>query len=1421
MKMRIFLTLFAAGLSLLAGPSVAADGDDIPGSLAGTLSGKPKYPKLDSQLNRLATQAAQSGQGGGDVITTSALMYSGTSVAVTVHLTRGSDAIADFITEGGGIAANVGEDYVEAYVPPPLLAALSELEGVLRVDTVLPPQPHILSQGRASHGVPAWNTRGLTGAGVKVGIIDAGFEGFAALMGTELPSTVTARCYTSIGVFTSSIADCENGEVHGTAVAEAIVDIAPQATLYVANEVSGADGVAIATWMAEQGVTVINRSLGSVWQGPGDGTSPNPNNVFTMIDTAVSGGALFANSAGNSAEETWYGTFVDSDSDRFHEFSVGDPTNTISASQGQVVTIELRWNDTWGGASRDLNLGLYDSSLSLVASSIGEQSGGVGHIPYERLTYLVQTSGTYHLGAFHFAGTAPSWLQIRSFSGQGLQHATAARSVEPASESFNPGLLAVGAAPWFDDDTIESFSSQGPTIDGRTKPDIVGVDGGTSATYGPGGFFGTSQATPHVAGLAALVKQRFPSMTPSQVATYLKANALARGTAPNNTWGFGLAQLPAIEPGAPSSVEATPGDGQATATWNAPADGGSTITGYTVTASPGGNTAAVNGSTLSAVVTGLANGTGHTFTVTATNAIGTGEASTPSASVTPSGPPDPPTGVAAVAGNGLAAVSWTAPASDGGSPITSYNVTSTPGGLTATVDGSTLSAVVTGLSNGTSYVFNVGASNAVGSSGTSTSSAAVTPAGPPDPPTGVSAVAGDRQATVDWDAPVFDGGSPIIGYSVTSNPDGITVAVDGSTLSASVTGLTKTVPYTFTVTATNTVGTSEVSTSSVAVTPVGPPDAPTGVAATPSDGQATVTWNAAANGGSTTTGYTVTASPGGNTTAVGGATLIAVVSGLANGTPHTFTLVAANAVGTSTPSAPSAAVTPSGPSDPPTGVTSVAGNGQATVAWTAPASDGGSPITSYNVTSTPGNLTAAVDGSTLSAIVTGLTNGTAYTFVVGANNGFGASGPSAPSATSTPTGPPLAPLNVTAIPGNTQAAVSWSAPSSDGGSPITQYNIVSSPDGLTQFVNGSELTGLVTGLTNGTAYTFTVTALNALGASPPSTSSPSVVPRRLPDAPTNVRAIAGDESATITWDAPDDGGSPILQYNVSSTPEALGVTVDASTLNATVTGLTNFVAYTFTVTAVNVVGSGLPSAQSNEVTPPNDPPEVTVSPSTTGDEGALLSLQLASFTDSDVADTHTASVDWGDGTTTTAAVVESGGAGTITASHTYVDDGDKTVTVTVTDSFGGATSDSFTIVIGNVAPTVLAESNLTTAGLTSITPSVHFTDIGILDTHSAEIDWGDGATSTAVIDAARRFVKGGHTYSSTGQFTVTVTVTDNAGDSGSDGLTINVTSAPVAVSIPSLSTWGLVAMALALVAAFALRRRSFDRLRMSGDQGSE
>jgi subtilisin family serine protease len=201
-------------------------------------------------------------------------------------------------------------------------------------------------------------------------------------------------------------------------------------------------------------------------------------------------------------------------------------------------------------------------------------------------------------------------------------------------------MIAVGAASWQTPDTIETFSSLGPTTDGRTKPDLVGADRGDSVSYGALGFAGTSQASPHVAGLAALVRQQFPSFTPAQVAGYLKDNALPRGTEPNNTWGHGLAELPSLTPGAPTNVSATAGDGQATVTWTVPmADGGTPVTQYVVTSAAVvvAVTSTVASSTVSGTVTGLTNGTAYTFTVAAENSVGVGQSSSASNAVTPPG----------------------------------------------------------------------------------------------------------------------------------------------------------------------------------------------------------------------------------------------------------------------------------------------------------------------------------------------------------------------------------------------------------------------------------------------------------------------------------------------------------------------------------------------------------------------------------------------------------------------------------------------------------------------------------------------------------------------------------------------------------------------------------------------------------------
>lgn len=194
---------------------------------------------------------------------------------------------------------------------------------------------------------------------------------------------------------------------------------------------------------------------------------------------------------------------------------------------------------------------------------------------------------------------------------------------------------------------------------------------------------------------------------------------------PGNLWMTGTAQFPL--PWAPTNAVAVAGDRSATVTWSAPGfDGGNTISTYTVTASPGGAVATVAGSAAQATVTGLADATPYTFTVTALNLVGSSAASAPSNSVIPIAVPGPPIGVHASPGIGSATVSWAPPASIGSSPITAYTVTVTPGGSTLNA-GVQTTAEVSGLTNGTTYSFTVVATNAAGTGAASVASNKTTP----------------------------------------------------------------------------------------------------------------------------------------------------------------------------------------------------------------------------------------------------------------------------------------------------------------------------------------------------------------------------------------------------------------------------------------------------------------------------------------------------------------------------------------------------------------------------------------------------------------------------------------------------------------------------------------------------------------------
>ena len=433
--------------------------------------------------------------------------------------------------------------------------------------------------------------------------------------------------------------------------------------------------------------------------------------------------------------------------------------------------------------------------------------------------------------------------------------------------------------------------------------------------------------------------------------------------------------------------------------------------------------------------------------------------------------------------------------------------------------------------------------------------------------------------------------------------------------------------YTLSEVATNAGGNSPASTSNV-VKPFIKPDPPTNVIADVSgfSGKANVRWTAPFNGVLDISSYTVTSSPVGGIATINFAARSALVTGLTNGSNYTFTVVATNAGGSSTVSAPSNVVKPFTKPDPPTNVIAVCGfSDKANIRWTAPF-NGGSDIYSYTVTSSPVGGIATINFAARSALVTGLTNGSNYTFTVVATNAGGSSAVSAPSNSIRPFTKPDPPTNVIAdVSGfSGEANVRWTAPF-NGDLDISSYTVTSSPVGGIATINFVARSALVTGLRNRSNYTFTVVATNAGGSSVASAPSNSIIPFIKLYPPTNVIAdVSGfNRHANVRWTVPTNNGLKIIGYHVTSNPNTTPVIVRSLTITGstptivttsipTTTSfntLTNGQPYTFTViTMYEFNSSSEPSSPSNSVTPtsgpnppmlgtaPNPPTNVTVTP---------------------------------------------------------------------------------------------------------------------------------------------------------------------------------------------------------------------------------
>ena len=521
-------------------------------------------------------------------------------------------------------------------------------------------------------------------------------------------------------------------------------------------------------------------------------------------------------------------------------------------------------------------------------------------------------------------------------------------------------------------------------------------------------------------------------------------------------------------------------------------------------------------------------------------------------------------------------LSWTAPASDGGSAITKHQHRHKTGSnafgawtdipdSTATEANATSYTVkgLTATNPPTTFTFEVQAINANGDSGESNQASATVDV--PDT-TFPTLTEGNQKITVQWPTP-DNNGSAILRYQIqqaqtvaefTTHTEWTNIQNSGpgetNANSYTVTGLTNGILYSFGIRAVNSVGTGRNSYSDEVI-PGTIPDAPTGLTAEPGDGQVRLQWTAPiSDGGNTITGYEyqqkTSSTPFGSGINISGSnanTTEHMVTGLTNGTNYTFRVRAKNPMGEGLPSNEASATPVTVPSVPQN-FTLTPGNGQVRLEWTVPASDGGSTILRYEYRHKAGTdsfitwtTVPSSNINTTQYTVTGVINGTLYTFEIRAatatTKGMGASETTTPMAVA-----PDAPRQLSTRSQNQAIELTWQTPLDNGGSPITRYEY-QQRTGNGQFgtwmnIPNSGVTGLnatsytVTGLTNGTSYHFKLRAVNNADESAASNEALGIPqPITTPDKPRGGQLSSGDGKVIVQWVEPlRDGGTPILHY---------------------------------------------------------------------------------------------------------------------------------------------------------------------------------------------------------------------------------------------------------------------------------------------------
>jgi subtilisin family serine protease len=464
-------------------------------------------------------------------------------VTAVVEMEHASDAAAltARVESLGGRVVKAVDHLLKVQVPARSLRALGESAGVARVRAPFRPSTkEVVSQGVATTHAREYSARtGATGAGVRVAVLDGGFARAVDLAGTELPADTAATDFVRerLGSYTG---------VHGTACAEIVHDMAPDAEIVLAGFEDDVTWSAAIDEIVAAGVRIVSHSIGFDNLFPSDG-----NNYYTQkVDQAAAAGVLFVSAAGNEGQKYWSGGWRDTNANGFLEFGGTELLPVGAVAPGSRVV--LRWDDTFGASNHDYDLLIVTEAFlgnptlsrdnpAIVAASADFQNGAGN--PREIAEFEVSSDQVLYAVVWHDPGSPLQPAQrfwIWATDGVSPQFAVPAGSLTMPGDAR--GALTVGAVD-FASGAVESFSSRGPTHDGRVKPDIAAPDRVATAAYDGQPFAGTSAATPHVAGAAALLLSRNPGMGMAELRAQLESATSSGGRTKNNDTGAGVMDL--------------------------------------------------------------------------------------------------------------------------------------------------------------------------------------------------------------------------------------------------------------------------------------------------------------------------------------------------------------------------------------------------------------------------------------------------------------------------------------------------------------------------------------------------------------------------------------------------------------------------------------------------------------------------------------------------------------------------------------------------------------------------------------------------------------------------------------------------------------------------------------------------------------